>query len=357
MESIFKNSKKPDDADYVHFQKSNEIRLKTNARNRSDVSYQRLQRLRSIQRFSSGAFVVPCRSLRCLQLTILSLGCSLILSIILEYFGKERAEIYWCYNSYEVGQLPCSVRDESRIDRFCIGLFLLSSATFLLSFLPWSVINYLHGADRQRSVAMVIMKRRKQRIEKLRRINVGSSDISLEKCLILGGFEARQTEDAQVTLDLTYWEAVKEELYTRVFSIVPSEIYCNWVHGHKCISLIIGFLSLSSLFAHFLVSLNGGPIYVECWIFIASIGAFIAPFQALVWITPLLFGSKYRTEGLTAAGIVVLTKVFSLVTGKRSALGHEQRLLKHFFRNTKLWAETHMKEKVLLYLLGFNGFF
>lgn len=331
--------------------------MTTSARNRSDVSYRRLQRLRSIQRFFSGAFVLPNRSSRCLQLTILFIGCSLLSSTILEYFGKERAEIYWCYDSYEVGQLPCLVRDESRVDWFCITLFVVSLVTFLLSFVPWSVINYIHGSDRQRTVTMVIMKRRRERIKILRCMDVSSSDISLEKCMILGGFDPRRAGNAQDTLGLTYWEAIKEELYTRVFSILPSEIYCNWIHGHKCISLIVSLLALSSLFAHFLINLNTGPIYVECWIFIASISALFAPLQALFWITPLLFGSTYRTEGLSAAGIIILIKVVGLLTGKRSALRHEQRLLKHFFRNTNLWTETHMKEKTLLYLLGFNGFF
>ncbi len=327
----------------------NELELKTS-------NSTRLARLRSIQRFFSGSVVLPTRSEHCFRLTAFVLACSVISSTILEYFAKERAELYWCYTSYVVGQTPCDTRDASKFDLLCIALFVTSLVTFICSFLPFSIVNYLHGVDRQRYVALAIMRRRIQRVEKFR----GSNDhIDEDDCLILGGFEERPsstTSNRDAHDDVTYWEAVKEELYTRIFSIVPCEIYCNWITGRRSLSLLLAFLSAIRVSVQCL--LIRGPIYLHCWIFVAStVGALLAPFHAIVWVVPLIFGSRHRYAGLCTVGSIVSIKIAGLVIGKRLALVHEKSLLRQFFRNHDLWRKVNIKEKTLMYLLGFDGFF
>ena len=317
-----------------------------------DVDLARLVRLRSIQRFFSGSVVLPTRSSHSFRLTAFFLACSMISSTILEYFAKERAELYWCYDVYRIGQSPCKIRDSSKFDLLCMALFVASLVSFILSFLPWNAINLVHGVDRQRSVTLAIMKKRKQRLEQNWKSK--GTTIDVENCLMLGGFEAYSSRSYKEDC-VTYWEATKEELYTRVFSIVPCEIYCNWIHGHKPLSLLLVFFCIFAVSAHcFIVR---GPVYVHCWILVSSTAAFLAPINALVWLTPLLFGSRHRFAGLCAVSSIVLLKVVGLVIGKHVALKHEQRLVKRVFRKSDLWEKMNIKEKKMLYLLGFDGFF
>jgi hypothetical protein len=196
------------------------------------------------------------------------------------------------------------------------------------------------------------MRKRRLRLEKHRERD--DSPIDTETCLILGGFEAKPTRYNGAEC-VTYWEAVKEELYTRIFSITPCEIYCNWIQGRKLIALLLVVLTVLGAFAHCLFI--SSPIYVHCWIFLATISAFLAPFHALVWLSPLAFGARHRLIGLYATGFIVLRTIAGLIVGKHSALKHEQRLITRFFRKNDLWTKTNVGEKTLLYLLGFDGFF
>ena len=179
------------------------------------------------------------------------------------------------------------------------------------------------------------------------------SSIDVDECLTLGGF-SKKSPISISTDELSYWEAVKEELYTRIFSIVPCEIYCNWINGRKWLSLLLAFLCMVGASAHGVFV--DGPIYVHCWIIIASsVGALLAPLHAIVWISPLVFGIRHRYAGLCTIGSIILLKVVGLVVGKRLALDHERRLLRRYIRKHDLRGRVNVEEKMLLYLLGFDG--
>lgn len=310
----------------------------------------RLKRLRSIQRFCAGSFVVPKRCTRSLSLTLLLLICSILSSTIFEYFAKERAELYWCYDQYKVGQRPCETRDASKVDFLCILLGGISLISFILAFLPFNVFNLIYGVDRQNNVALTIMQTRKRRLEKI----MSTTTIDLQKCSLLGGYEMKCINPNKATR-LLYWDAVKEELYTRVFSVLPCEVYCNWIYGNKLVSVLLILLAMVNLSVPCVCLTT--PIYINVWLFVASLSSFVAPLQALVITIPIVLNPRNFNAGCVTAVMIILFKMVGLICAKYFALKHEKRMVKTYIRNCDHWIQSDVKEKYLLYLLGFDGFF
>lgn len=317
---------------------------------RNDGELKRLKRFRSIQRFFAGSFVIPKGSARLASLTLLLLFCSLVSSTIFEYFAKERAELYWCYERYEIGQRPCETRNASKVDFTCMLLVGISLVTFVLSFLPFNVLNLIQGVADQRDVALTIMQTRRRRLQTI----MPSTSIDLQKCMLLGGYEIQRINPNKNTT-LVYWDAVMKELYTRVFSVLPCEVYCNWIYGHKSVSILIILSTTVSLFVPTLFFKC--PIYINIWLFVTSLCSVVAPLHAIVLKLPLILSPRYLPVACVATGMIVFMKIMGLLCAKYIALKHEKQLVKMHIRSNDHWIKIDVKEKYLLYLLGFDGFF
>ncbi len=321
------------------------MRIINAPRKANDLYWARLKNLRLLQRFFAGSFVLPRRSEVAFKTAAFCLIYAVLANTFFLFFAQERAEIYWCHDDYRVGQPPCNVSKPDRVDGLGATSLITSSMAFLASILPFNCYNALLGARRQAQVALTLIARRLERAE-------GQSDRKLRECWALSGFD-RQMALSKVTLN--YWEAVKEELYTRVFSVIPCEVYCNWVCGHRLIAVGIVFLVIVSvvvpgLFLH-------SPFYVKLWHKLAAIFSFVAPVHSLILLCPLLLSSRYRTQGFISMGLIMSVKTLALICTKRMALKHERRMVKHYYSSLDDWAGASIKERTLLYVLGFYGHF
>lgn len=300
-------------------------------------------RVRLLQRFFAGSFILPRRRWFVRKTVIILLSYAFASALVFQLFTKERAEIYWCYELYRVGQTPCQVRHVDRWDTVSVVLYATSLLAFLGSIVPCNVLNAMTGECRQRDVASSIARKR-----------IGENeDIKLGDILTLGGYRDSSNGDRDATV--AYREAMNEEFYARFFSSFPSEIYLNWVCGNKIISV-----SLTVLFA---VSV-GAPIacfqsvfYVRVWIFVVSTTFYLAPLHALIFILPITLNPS--TSNLASVTLILLTvaKLSGLVVSKSAELRHEKHLLTLFFKTHENWLKMNIDDHKFLYLLGYDGYF
>jgi hypothetical protein len=260
--------------------------------------------------------------------------------MVFQFFAKERAELYWCYEAYEVGQKPCAVRRTEKWDAISVIAYATSLLAFVTSIVPCNVFDLLTGESRQRNVASAIARER-----------LAGTEVRLRDVLIFGGYrEAAKSDDD----GLDYGEAVKEEYYTRLFSSVSSEIYLNWTGGSRPLSVALTLLFFVSVIVP--VACFDNALHVRVWIFALSTTFYLAPIHALVFLLPVYSAPETSVLASTTLLFLAAAKLASLAVSKSVESSHEKRLLRLNFKARDNWL-TDIEENRLLYFLGYEGYF